>query len=177
MRDRMRKAAEKLWDIEMSLIPEGLGCGNCPGWGIFDVDMRWGWEIERCDECGIFRDDEEAVTHVLLGLWRTKLMPDVPGGLPCDFSLDDDSVPELCWRCRIEWLYPAIDSHPKRKGQRGLRQRTASINAHEHARLVEEVFKDIMKDVEAAAQRLATLRAMVGEWNKEGSDEDVEVPF
>lgn len=34
-------------------------CPGCPGWAVFNDN-----EIQRCDECGRFADDDEAVIHV-----------------------------------------------------------------------------------------------------------------
>lgn len=33
---------------------------GCPGWGVFNENG----EIQRCDECNRFADDDEAIQHV-----------------------------------------------------------------------------------------------------------------
>lgn len=45
---------------------------RCPGWGVFFVEREPGFEIERCDECARFVDDDEAIDHVLRELKLTK---------------------------------------------------------------------------------------------------------
>jgi len=38
---------------------------GCPGWLVSGVDRDPGEEIEKCDECGRFTDDDEAVAHMV----------------------------------------------------------------------------------------------------------------
>lgn len=55
----MEAAAIKVGD-KVAAEPSGhTCCPSCPGWGWFNGD-----EVQRCDECGRFADDEEALTHL-----------------------------------------------------------------------------------------------------------------
>lgn len=72
---RFLDAAEKLYEAERAATQNADGtacCVDCPGWAIFDVNREPGREVERCDECDRFCDDDEATDHVLrkLGLSR-----------------------------------------------------------------------------------------------------------
>ena len=40
--------------------PESQCSPGCPGWAVFN-----GNEIQRCDACARFEDDDEAITHVI----------------------------------------------------------------------------------------------------------------
>jgi len=63
-------AAENFHRLDESGTHErACGDADCPGWAVFTVDREPGAEIEKCDCCGRFNDDDEALEHVLRSLF------------------------------------------------------------------------------------------------------------
>ena len=38
-------------------------CDDCPGWSMFENNDGL-WVVQRCDECAVFKTDEDAVFYV-----------------------------------------------------------------------------------------------------------------
>ena len=46
---------------------------GCPGWGVFNENG----EIQRCDECNRFADDDEAIQHVITAHAKRRKLPQI----------------------------------------------------------------------------------------------------
>jgi hypothetical protein len=86
--------------LENQDTPHEGGCG-CPGWGLFDTGS-W-MEVERCDECERFEDDESAARYVIQELRSQGVLEALAPGLPVCTDLDCD----LCWlHILLPWYDP-----------------------------------------------------------------------
>lgn len=86
--------------LEDQDTPSEDGCG-CPGWGLFDTGS---WlEVERCDECERFENDEAAARHVIALLREQGTLEALATGLP----VCEDPNCDLCWlQILLPWYEP-----------------------------------------------------------------------